>query len=57
MEAIFKIIETISECISRVACKCHSHCCDDCFDISVDVIQKHTELLERQITTNHENTE
>ena len=57
MEAIFKIIETISECISRVACKCHSHCCDDCFDISVDVIQRHTELLERQITTNHENTE
>ena len=57
MEAIFKLIDTISECLSRVACKCHSHCCDDCFDISIDVLQKNSELLRRQFTTNIGNTE
>ena len=34
----------------KQTCSCHSHCCSDCFDISIDVLQKNSEVLKRQFT-------
>jgi len=45
LDIIDKIIETINNCLNRVACQCHSHLCS-CFDISVDIIRENSEALE-----------
>ncbi len=50
MEITYAYIASLADCLNRVVCKCHSHCCSDCFDISIDVLQKNTEELRRQFT-------
>ena len=50
MEIIYAFIASLTDCLNRVVCSCHSHCCSDCFDISIDVLQKNTEVLRRQFT-------
>ena len=50
MEIIYAFIASLTDCLNRVVCSCHSHCCSDCFDISIDVLQKNTEVLRRRFT-------
>ena len=50
MEIIYAFIASLADCLNRVVCSCHSHCCSDCFDISIDVLQKNTEVLRRQFS-------
>ena len=47
---IDKLIEALTNCLTRISCNCHTHCCS-CFDISVDVIRKQNTALTRQFTT------
>ncbi len=49
LELIDKLLETITGCFNRMACKCHSHLCS-CCDISIDVIRNQNEELHRQFT-------
>ena len=50
MEIIYAFIQSLADCLNRLVCSCHSHCCSDCFDISIDVLQKNHEVLKRQFT-------
>ena len=34
-----EFINSIVDCFNRAKCHCHSHCFDDCFEMSVDVIE------------------
>ena len=57
MEVITAFITSLTDSLNRVVCRCHSHCCSDCFDISIDVLQKNTQLIRRQFTQDFRNTE
>ena len=47
-EALYnKLIDSQFDCCNRAACKCRSHCFDDCFDMSLDVVRKQTESIIR----------
>ena len=50
MEIIYAFIQSLADCLNRIVCKCHTHCCSDCFDISIDVLQKNSEVVKRQFT-------
>jgi hypothetical protein len=52
LEALYnKLIDSLFDCCNRAACKCRSHCFDDCFDMSVDVVRKQTERITRTFST------
>ena len=50
MEIIYAFIQSLADCLNRIVCKCHTHCCSDCFDISIDVLQKNSEVVKRQFS-------
>ena len=50
LRQFLQFLDSIADCVSRVKCHCQSHCFGDCFEMSVDVIQRQTEFIQRRFT-------